>query len=82
MGSVIGFPGADPADAAVGARLRRWRGQRGVEAEAMAQALGLTPEALRRVEAGRQHLDSVGIDAATRALRLPVWALVSDTRAY
>jgi len=48
----------------------------------LAAALNLTPEALRRVEAGRQHLDSAGIEAATRALRLPVWALVSDAPAY
>lgn len=60
MGSVLGFPGIDPMDA----------------------ALDLTPEALRRVEAGREHLDSASLDAATRALRLPVWALVSDTPGY
>lgn len=48
----------------------------------LAAALDLTPEALRRIEAGREHLDSAGIDAATRALRLPVWALVSDTPGY
>lgn len=82
MGSVLGFPGADPADAAVGARLRRWRDQRGVGLEAMAEALSLPPEEMRRVEAGRAHLDSVQLAVATRHLRLPVWALVSDTRAY
>jgi hypothetical protein len=48
----------------------------------LAAALDLTPEALRRIEAGREHLDSAGIDAATRALRLPVWALVSDVPGY
>lgn len=82
MGSVHGFPGVDPADAAVGARLRRWRDERGVEAEALAAALKLSPEALRRAEAGRAHLDSLQLAMATRHLRLPVWALVSDTPGY
>ena len=82
MGSVLGFPGADPADAAIGARLRRWRDQRGVDLEAMAQALHIPSEEMRLVEAGRAHLDSVQLGVATRHLRLPVWALVSDTRAY
>lgn len=82
MGSVHGFPGVDPADAAVGARLRRWRDERGVEAEVLAAALKLSPEALRRAEAGRAHLDSLQLAVATRHLRLPVWALVSDTPGY
>lgn len=82
MGSVLGFPGVDPHDAAVGARLKKWREQRGVALETVAVALHLTPEQARRAEAGRAHLDSLQIAAATRALHLPVWALVSDTRAY
>jgi len=82
MGSVLGFPGIDPTDVVVGARIRRWRDRRGVAFNDLAAAIDLTPEALRRVEAGREHLDSVQLDAATRALRLPVWALVSDAPAY
>ena len=82
MGSVLGLPSIDPIDAVIGARIRRWRDQRGVAPADLAAALNLTPEALRRVEAGRQHLDSAGIEAATRALRLPVWALMSDGPAY
>ena len=82
MGSVLGFPGIDPMDAAIGARIRRWRDLRGVDPADLAAALHLTPEAMRRVEAGREHLDMAQLDAATRALHLPVWALVSDTRAY
>ena len=69
MGSVLGFPGIDPGDAAVGARLKRWREQRGVDVDAVA-------------EAGRAHLTSLQIAAATNRLRLPMWALVSDTPAY
>ena len=82
MGSVLGVPGIDPMDAVVGARIRRWRDQRGVAAEDLAAALDLMPEALRRVEAGREHLDSAGLDAATRALHLPVWALAADRPEY
>lgn len=82
MGFVLGFPAADPADAAVGARLRRWRDQRGVKLEAMAEALSLTPADMRRAEAGVYHLDSTHIAAATAHLRLPLWALVSDSPAY
>lgn len=82
MGSVLRFPGVDPMDAAVGARIRRWRDRRGVDPAVLAAALDLTPEALRRVEAGREHLDMARLDAATRALHLPVWALVSDVPAY
>lgn len=82
MGSVLGFPGIDPQDAVVGARIRRWRDARGVSAVELAAALELTPEAMRRVEAGREHLDTAQIGVATRALHLPVWALVSDTPAY
>ena len=82
MGSVLGFPGVDPLDAAVGQRLKSWREKRGVSIEDLAQALELTPEAARRVEAGRGHLESCQINAATMRLSLPVWALVSDTPAY
>ena len=82
MGSVLGFPGIDPADAAIGARLKRWRDQRGVEVETLAEGLGLSPEALKRAEAGREHLTLLQIDRATQQLHLPVWALMSDTRTY
>jgi transcriptional regulator with XRE-family HTH domain len=82
MGSVLGFPGIDPRDAAVGARLKRWREERGMDLDRIAAALSITPEEARRAEAGRSHLSSIQIGMATRALRLPVWALVSDTRAY
>lgn len=82
MGAVLDFPGIDPQDAAIGARLRRWRERRGVTLETLADEIGLSPDEARRAEAGRGHLDSCQIGAATRALRLPLWALVSDTPAY
>ena len=82
MGSVLGFPGVDPLDAAVGARLKRWREDRGLSIEDVAVALHITAEEARRAEAGRAHLTTAQIGAATSDLHLPLWALVSDTRAY
>jgi transcriptional regulator with XRE-family HTH domain len=82
MGSVLGFPGVDPLDAAVGARLRRWRETRGLSVEDVAAMIHLSAEETRRAEAGRAHLTTAQIGAATSALHLPLWALVSDTRAY
>jgi len=82
MGSVLGFPGVDPLDAAVGARLRRWREARGLSVEDVAALIHMSAEDTRRAEAGRAHLTTAQIGAATSALHLPLWALVSDTRAY
>ena len=82
MGTVLGFPGVDPLDAAIGARLRRWRTERAVEVETLAEALNLSPEAVSRVEAGRAHLTANQLGAATAHLHLPLWALVSDRPAY
>ena len=42
----------------------------------------LRGEEERLAEAGRAHLTTAQIGAATSALHLPLWALVSDTRAY
>ena len=78
MGAVYRLPGANPADAAVGARLRHWRERRGLGLAAMAQVLGLSPEEMRRIEAGRARLDSATLGAATRVLGLPLWALQAD----
>ena len=82
MGSLLGFPGVDPLDAAVGARLKRWREDRGLSIEDVAALIHMPVEEARRAEAGRVHLSTAQIGAATSALRLPLWALVSDTRAY
>ena len=82
MGSVLGFPGVDPLDAAVGARLKRWRQARGMAVDDLALLLHITPDQARRAETGRTHLTTAQIGAATSALHLPLWALVSDVRAY
>ena len=78
MGSVHGFPAGHPADMAIGARIRHWRDRRGMDQETLARALQTTAAEVRLIEAGRHHLDSAQIDTATRALRLPIWALVAD----
>lgn len=82
MGSVLGFPGVDPLDAAVGARLKRWREDRGLSIEDVAALIHISAGDARRAESGRAHLTTAQIGAATSALHLPLWALVSDTRAY
>ncbi|WP_029086335.1 helix-turn-helix domain-containing protein [Brevundimonas aveniformis] len=81
MGTLLRFDPVDPADAAIGARLKRWREARGQSVERLAEALSLSPEDERRAEAGRLHLDSLQVGAALKALRLPLWALHSDQRA-
>ena len=82
MGAIHRFPGLDPADVAIGTRLKQWRRARGIGTDALAEALSLSPEQIRLAEAGRAHLDSLQIAAATACLHLPLWALMSDTRAY
>ena len=82
MGEVLGFPSSDPIDAMIGARLHRWRTERHVDLETLARAVALSPEEVRRIEAGRQHLTAIQMAAATSCLHLPLWALVSDTPAY
>ncbi len=82
MVTILDFPAPDPTDAAVGARLKRWRRERGMSVEAVATALGLSPREERLAEAGRLHLDSLKLGAAISALRLPLWALQSDRPVY
>jgi len=79
MDSVLDFPQGDPQDLKVGARLQRWRRARLISIEDLAVKLKMTPETLRRIEAGHEHLNSAAMGAATTALGLPLWALASDT---
>lgn len=79
---IVDLPASDPEQTALGGRLRRWRTHRGMEIEELGRQIGLSPAELRLVEAGRLRLDSAHIEAATRVLHLPLWALNSDTPAY
>jgi transcriptional regulator with XRE-family HTH domain len=80
--SVHGFPASDPDQAALGARLRRWRTERATGVEELAEAIGMSAADLRLVEAGRARMTSAQVSAATRVLGLPIWALTSDTAAH
>lgn len=82
MGSVVAFPSVTAEDLAVGRRLKYWREQRRLSPDALAGALSVAPEAVARFEAGRLHLSSDQLAAATACLHLPLWALVSDKPAY
>lgn len=79
---IVDLPASDPEQAALGGRLRRWRTERGLDIDALAAAIDLSPAELRLVEAGRLRLDSAHVEAATRVLHLPLWALNSDKPAY
>lgn len=81
MSSVINFPQGDPHDLQVGTRLKRWRRARLISVDDLSATLKMTPETLRRIEAGHERLDSAAMGAATTALGLPLWALASDTPA-
>ncbi len=75
---IVGFPESNPLDAAVGARVRHWREQRGLTVDELAQKLNVSREHLNRAEHGRAHLDSAQLHRATLALGLPVWTLVGE----
>lgn len=81
MGSLLEFLDVDPLDAAVGAKPKRWREQRGMSVDDLACLMDMSPGEERRAEAGRAHLGSLRIGAATTALRLPLWARVAHSRA-
>ena len=74
MGSVLGFPGVDPLDAAVGARLKRWRETRGMAVDDLALLLHISAEETRRAEAGRAHLTTAQIGPATSAPSSRAWS--------
>lgn len=82
MGSVLGFPAVDPADLIIGSRMKRWRDRRGMDTDELAARLHISSAEIRLIEAGRRHLSSAEVGAATQALRLPIWALVADNPIY
>lgn len=81
-GVVVRFPGIEPENAALGARVRRWREQRGVSVEDLAKMARMDTGQLRLIEAGRARMHAADISAVTRALRLPLWALGADRAAH
>jgi transcriptional regulator with XRE-family HTH domain len=69
----------DPADFAVGARVREIRQQRGLSLRALASALGISASALSQIETGRTgpsinrvHQIAAGLDVPLSALFAPI----------
>jgi len=76
---IITFPSADPADQAIGARLRKWRENRKVSTDDLAAALGVSVRDISYAERGRRHLNSTQLYAATFFLRIPMRLLFEDS---
>ena len=68
----LAFPAPDPELRAVGERLRTAREARGWRLEALATAMRIAPDKLRRGEAGRERLSGAELYAAILELHLPV----------
>ncbi|WP_034999718.1 helix-turn-helix domain-containing protein [Beijerinckia mobilis] len=75
---IINFPEVDPADRAVGTRVRQWREKRGISPAELADALHLTRSELIRAEGGRAHLSAMQLYAVTLHLRIPMRLLFED----
>ena len=69
---IVQFPAADPQMRRVGGRLRAAREARGFSLDALAEAMRVAPDHLRRGEAGRERLNSAELYAAIMALHLPM----------
>jgi transcriptional regulator with XRE-family HTH domain len=69
---IVPFPNANPEQAAVGRRLHLAREARGLGLEALAEAMHVEPERLRRAEVGRERLKAVELYAAIMTLHLPM----------
>ena len=77
---IVEFPGCDPQMRCVGERLRLAREARGLSLEALAAAMQMAPDRLRRGEAGRERLNSVELHAAILALHIPTDLLFRPLR--
>ena len=69
---IVEFPAADPQWLQVGGRLRTAREARGFSLDALAEAMHVAPDHLRRGEAGRERLNSAELYAAILALHIPL----------
>jgi transcriptional regulator with XRE-family HTH domain len=69
---IVDFPAVDPECSRVGGRLRTAREARGFTLDALAEAMHVSPDHLRRGEAGRERLNSAELYAAIMALHLPM----------
>jgi DNA-binding transcriptional regulator YiaG len=69
---IVEFPASDPQMLRLGGRLRAAREARGFTLDALAEAMHVSPDHLRRGEAGRERLNSAELYAAIMALHLPM----------
>ncbi len=69
---ILQFPASDPEKRLVGERLRRAREARGATVEALSTAMRITPDKLRRAEAGRERLSGSELYGAILELHLPM----------
>jgi Zn-dependent peptidase ImmA (M78 family)/transcriptional regulator with XRE-family HTH domain len=63
-------------DARVGGRVRHERRRAGLEASAVAAAVGLTPDKLSKIETGKRRVSPRELPALARALNVPMATLV------
>jgi len=69
---IVEFPAPDPELRAVGERLRSAREARGVPLDALAGAMHVAPDRLRRGEAGLERLTGSELYGAILELHLPL----------
>ncbi|MDB5446342.1 MAG: hypothetical protein JWQ97_1659 [Phenylobacterium sp.] len=75
---IIPLPAVDPAQAALGGRLRRVRQARGFSPEALAAQSGLSPARLGLAESGRTRLTSAELHALISALHISLGLLHAE----
>ena len=75
---IIHLPAVDPAQAALGGRLRRVREARGFSLEALAAQGGLPPARLALAESGRTRLTSAELHALICALHISLGLLQAE----
>ncbi len=69
---ILEFPSRDPQEQALGERLRSAREARGASLETLSTAMRITPDKLRRAEAGCERLSGSELYGAILELHLPM----------
>ena len=76
---IVEFPASDPKRRLLGERLRSAREARGASLETLSAAMRITPDKLRRAEAGREGLSGSELYGAILELHLPMDLLFKTT---
>jgi transcriptional regulator with XRE-family HTH domain len=69
---ILEFPARDPQRLLLGERLRTAREARGASLESLSAAMRISPDKLRRAEAGRERLSGSELYGAILELHLPM----------